>query len=519
MTLPRFYPRVGDAITPILHRPIDLEDYLGAKVVSLEAPTEIEDYPLHVAGFLLAANLSARLYPRIRLIAPPRVTEECAATILRINPLCEVDTAHGPSDAQLVWARPARTATMVSVMPAGWKVVIDAADARPASTNMLVSLAAAAIGSGEVFRTVFADWLPTGRRHLTPGVLDLLTFTDSAPADIELPSDVHVGRVHLAGAGAIGQAFVYTLARVSASGTLLVVDPEEVSLSNLQRYVLASDNDVGASKCSLASRALRGSRVDVEIEESAWDLAIAGVGVVDTVCTAVDTEAVRIAIQASLPRQVYNAWTQPADLGWSRHERFGEDPCLACLYWPDRPRPSFHELVARAVRQDELRVLAYLTHRLPVDAPLRAEQIPRLPNLPTPANSSSWVDRSLLEDIGGSLGVESTDLAQWRGRQLSDLYREGICGGAIIQHEGRDGTPDMAVPLVHQSVLAGIMLASQLLVANSPELRSMRPPATEGRFNVLAGLPQVILRPRERTRNCMCSDPDFIDRHREKWNR
>ena len=50
---------------------------------------------------------------------------------------------------------------------------------------------------------------------------------------------------------------------------------------------------------------------------------------------ALDSPEARIAVQASLPGPLYNAWTHPADVGWSRHERFGEDPCLACLYWPD----------------------------------------------------------------------------------------------------------------------------------------------------------------------------------------
>src|SRR5258707_194644 len=92
--------------------------------------------------------------------------------------------------------------------------------------------------------------------------------------------------------------------------------------------------------------------------------------------------------------------TQPADVGWSRHESFGEEPCLACLYVPTGRRPSQHELVSRALRQPELRVLAYLTFRVPVDSPLRPEQIPRLPNHPVPQDASTWVSQSILEDIG-----------------------------------------------------------------------------------------------------------------------
>jgi len=42
-----------------------------------------------------------------------------------------------------------------------------------------------------------------------------------------------------------------------------------------------------------------------------------------------------------------------------------------------------------------------------------------------------------------------------------------------------------------------------------PDLQLLRPPAIEGRFDVLAGLPQLLARPRERTQGCLCADPDF----------
>jgi len=316
----------------------------------------------------------------------------------------------------------------------------------------------------------------------------------------------------------VGQAAIYTLARVSAIGTLVVVDPEDISLSNLQRYVLTTDGDVGSSKCSLAARALRGSRIASVCRDCSWgDAALTADGPVESVCTAVDTEAVRIAIQAGLPRRIYNAWTQPADLGWSRHESFGNAPCLACLYWPNRSRPSQHELIAQAIHQAELRVLAYLTHSLPVGQPLQAEQIPRLPNMPIPPDSAAWVERSLLADIVHSLQIPAGDIDHWRGKQLSDLYREGICGGALVRSQVGFVSNEMAVPLAHQSVLAGVMLAAQLLIASSPELSSFRPTAIEARLNVLAGLPQFAPRPRQRTNGCICGDPDFVSVYHAKW--
>jgi len=520
VSLARFYSRINDAIGPLLRSPTDLAEYLSQKVVSLEAPDDLENYPLHLSGFVLAANLCARLYPRLQILGPKRVTDECASLALQINPSCEIETKPGTSNAILAWCTRPSSNSAVFVSPANWNILIDFPDAeRIQSTNILTSLAAAAFGVGEVFRAVFAEFLPSGGVRPLPGNLNLLTLNDSRVHLPDLPSDIDIGHVHLAGAGAVGQAFVYALARVSATGRLVVLDPERISLSNLQRYILALDSDVEDSKCSLVSRALKDSRIETICQEVAWGYDLETTENVETVCTAVDTESVRIAIQAGLPRRIYNAWTQPADIGWSRHEYFSKEPCLACLYWPTRGRPNQHELIAQSVRQHELRVLAYLTHSLPVDVPLRPEQIPRLVHLPVPADSSSWVDCSILEDIARSLDLDLDGLSAWKGKQLSDLYREGICGGAIIR--GRvDGIPqDVAVPLAHQSALAGIMLAAQLLISSSPQLIAFRPASIEARIDLLTGLHQVAPRPRQKTPNCICSDSDFVTRYFEKWPR
>jgi len=519
MTVPRFYSRIDDAITPLLSGGIDLPAFLDSRIVSLEAPDNIEENPVHVAGFALATNLCARLYPNLRILAPPRVAHACKTLALQINPACHVQTTAGTSHGTIAWATQSRNGAAIAVVPVGWEVHIDQPDiAAIRPSNMLTSLAAAAIAVGELFRSVFAEALPAGRTRPQPATFNILTLDESSGPLEALPSVIDIGRIHLVGAGAVGQAMIYTLARLSVTGTLVVVDPEQIALTNLQRYTLTTDSDVGLSKCSLAVRALKGSRLATVCCEAKWgDEQLATYGELDTVCSAVDTEAVRIEIQASLPRRIYNAWTQPADLGWSRHEDFGQAPCLACLYWPTRAKPSQHELIAHAIDQAELRVLGYLTHRLTVDQPIRAEQIPRLPNMPVPAESGSWVERSLLADIAETLKVPKAALDQWRGKQLPDLYREGVCGGALVRTHVGTVTQDLAVPLAHQSALAGIMLAAELVIANCPELKRYRPHEAEGRLDVLRNLPQTVVRPRQRTPGCICSDVDFIEQFDAKW--
>jgi hypothetical protein len=60
------------------------------------------------------------------------------------------------------------------------------------------------------------------------------------------------------------------------------------------------------------------------------------------------------------------------------------------------------------------------------------------------------------------------------------------------------------------------MLAVQVMVAAAPELAEARPSAIEGRFDVLSGLPQVMIRPRTRAAGCLCADDDFLSVSRRR---
>ena len=517
MSLPKFFSRANDAIGPLLVGGSDVRQFLSAKCVRLDAPDNLEQHPYHMAGFLLLVNLCTRLYPALRLVASQRVVVESKALALQINPECDLFVGEGPSDAALSWSCPGCNSNSIVVGPVGWEVLIDLPDAaRVQKSNMLTALAGAAIGAAELFRQVFSAYLPKGRTAVLPGRFNVLTHAPTSATLPDLPSDIALGRVHLVGAGAVGQAAVYALARVSATGTIIVVDPEDVAPSNLQRYVLTMDGDVGRTKCALVERALK-NRIETVSVQSVWSTDLPDTQNAEVICAAVDSEEVRIALQASLPRRIYNAWTQPDDIGWSRHEQFGVEPCVACLYWPTRRRPSYHEMIALAIRQHELRVLAYLLGKVAVDTPLQATQIPRLTEIPIPPEAGAWSERSLLDDVAVGLGVDAGDLGSWKGRLLGDLYHDGICGGALVRKQVSEVPVEMAVPLAHQSVLAGIMLATQLLVAARSELKVRRNSAVEARLDLLAGFPQLSPRPRQRTPHCICSDVDFVERYRAKW--
>jgi hypothetical protein len=226
----------------------------------------------------------------------------------------------------------------------------------------------------------------------------------------------------------------------------------------------------------------------------------------------------RIEVQAALPGPIYNAWTQPADIGFSRHENFGEEPCLACLYWRTQAGPSRHEQVGSALRQHPARCLAYLVQRgIPVGMPLPPGALQPIPDLPLPPEANEWSQRAILDDIATAAEVEIAELDAWRGRSLADLYQEGICGGAVLDLGLGEAPREALVPLPHQSAFAGIMLATQFLSATDPTLKTARPAQIEGRYDLLSGGPQILAMPRARTPGCLCSDDVFRAVYAEKF--
>lgn len=429
----------------------------------------------------------------------------------------------------------------------------DALEASFPHTDPLTALswlAAAALGVSELFRVVFATELgERGRVAFQPGQFPLADGLAAGPAEAPMdPTTVSdtvqsgtdefgpldIGTVNLAGAGAIGQAAVLALRAAQVRGRLHVVDPETVTLTNLQRYVLTEHTSIGASKVGLIKDALRGSGLTVTGESTAWHQATGSAGDLDrgtggadsppngeadkaaaavqVVLTALDSAADRIGVAAGLPDRAYNAWTQVADLGWSRHEAFGEEPCLACLYYPERQRPNDDELIAVALDQPRLRVLAYLTQNVAIGFPLVG--LPTIAEMPPPPRAERWTQVSLLEDLIDSGVVPRETSADWADRTVGGLYRDGVCAGGLLPVGDLPG--EVIVPLAHQSALAGILLATELVLASDPRLRARRGHSAEHRYDVLRGLPQVLARPRARTPNCICSDADYLTAWDEK---
>ncbi len=517
MGLPRFFDRVADSALPVMNgvRRDDFAEKVAATAVTLEAPAESDDPNLPL-GFLLAVNLCARVYPTIGLVGPSALTDNAAEMIRWVNPRCDLKADIEPSPRLSFRKQPESPGVFVTA--SGWNSVIDNLPREQEPAQIPASLAAGALGASELFRTAFGPLLGArARAKPTAGGFNLVTLAKWSSNLQGLEDDLELGDFHLVGAGAVGEGAAEVLRRVSVRGHITVVDDEHVTEANLQRYVLAGDRDEGKLKTTVIDRALEGRQLTVNSVSAKWGThPAAHPNAVKTVLVAVDSAVTRIAIQAALPSRIYNAFTGRVDLGWSRHEHFGVDPCLACLYWPDTPRSNRHEEIASSLGQNPLRVLGYLASGQPVGTPLR--QVGDVPGLEKPLDWQMWLNTSLLADIGSANGFQAAELERWADKSIDYLYREGVCGGALILSQIDGNTRVMEVPLAHQSALAGIMLATEFLIASSPHLISQRPEPTEARYDVLGEPNQIMARPRSRSPRCICEDSDYVERYADRWD-
>ena len=450
----------------------------------------------------MAVRLLARLYPKLTIRAAVQGDRERLIKLAcTINPNLEIvaDAALG-----VVIAHGQPFAESIFAGSDGWYAFVgtEAPLATGASENPVGAGAAACLAAARLFRRIF---LPEGADRLDRA-LRLDTYTGEAVVgaaaaesdgrSLPLARTLN-GDAVLIGAGAIGNGALWALARTPIDGIVHVVDHETIELSNLQRYVLAGNDDEGEMKVDVVTR--QSARLHLRGHHSYLADFVSQHGYRWTcMLLALDSARDRVAAQASLPGWIANAWTQPGDLGVSTHSAFGSDgACVSCLYMPRARTKNEDELVAETLAVPHL-----------------------LMQVRTLLHTGGPVDRPLLEAIAQGIGRPVDALLGFEGRPVRDLYVEGFCGGAVIPL-GRAGRPaadarDVHVPLAHQSALAGILLTGALLRHGSAG-----PPDTTKitRLNVLDAVGEYLTQPARAVRDgrCICDDDDFRAVYRGKY--
>ncbi|WP_166680279.1 ThiF family adenylyltransferase [Kribbella sp. VKM Ac-2566] len=214
----------------------------------------------------------------------------------------------------------------------------------------LGAMLTAALLTGEVFKSV------TG---LKPGTYRQITSLDFCPvtltgSDSVAPAPVHVERLALAGAGAIGTAVALILSMLEATGELIVVDKEVFEPPNVMTYSLGTTHDAARAvpKVDLVKAAL--PLIDVSAVHGTIDDLIARIDARQlempaSVLGALDNIAARHDMQRIYPDLILDGGTGGrAGTTVSLHEARPTGPCMRC-YFPNAPTgPSLEQRIHEA---------------------------------------------------------------------------------------------------------------------------------------------------------------------------
>ena len=478
---------------------------LRAEVIGIAVDRSVESSAEGQAAVDLAVRLLARVYPTLAIVglgsARKRHLDTIRSLARSINPKLDLVDDLPEATKLLVFGDTAVSPGLKSKEHT-WYVGSDNWIARLSmrgpvgsklSANPIGAGVAACVGVANVFRAVFVEELGEASfdTDLSSSIWNLRPATAKTPNPVLKP--LLLDDVHLVGAGAIGHGALWALSRMRCKGDLHIVDPEKVSDSNLQRYVMLVDGDQTKVKAELA-RNLLAPAFSATAHESDWSNHVGAIAdhKVKTVLCAVDSAKARIQVQASLPRTIFNAWTQRGEAGVSRHQFLGRSACLACLYLP----------VGHAVNEDLLVTRAL---RLPEDEPTVRDVRRRL-------QSGVPTEQAFLTQVATASGVGLQKLQIFENRPLRELYVDGVCGGQVVEFHQAALNVKAEVPMGFQSALAGILLVAELA-------RGHLLPHTVTQIDLLGTFPDAAGTPRLKTTapRCLCLDEDFIEVYKAKY--
>jgi len=288
----------------------------------LDRTIDVRWDPADAGASLLAGHLCLLL---------SRTVTDVTANAPSLNPAAEVLIGEIPASRPGA-LRVVLTADEIRIGP-------DAPTGRVLEGPRVLALAAACYAAGMAIRAALGTVFRLPGRPVDSGLVvpvRSLLGMDSAWTRAR----VNIGRTHLAGAGAIGNAFLYALALFDVEGEIVVVDHDVISNGNLNRCLLFELEDVDQPKAVVLAQKASLDLPNVNLIPAPVTLAKLGetAGAEDprwlrrlVVC--VDSPRARRSLQTELPREVFDASTTGTlECVFHHHVQPTDSACLACIY-------------------------------------------------------------------------------------------------------------------------------------------------------------------------------------------
>ncbi len=308
-----------------------------------------------------------------------------------------------------------------------------------------------------------------------------IQFADLGVSNELLAVPVFLRDAALAGAGAVGNAFLRALRHLKPSGSLTVADPKRVAPGNPNRCLYFDNASVGKWKAEELCERAKADLFELKLEPfvgTLTDLA-RRLGRVRRVIVGTDSRRVRRTIQSEIPLEVLDASTTGVDevIVHSHRQPTGA-ACLSCIYR--------HVDEENALEKD-------IAEGLGIDV--------------------SDIEKGLIDEevankiIASHPGLEKNEII---GVAFDSLFRR-VCAAAALKLPTGD---QVFAPFAFVSSLAGALLAIELLRFDSEV-----PPNT----NYFVANPwrppnPMMRRRRPKVPDCVfCSRPEIIEAMNCVW--
>lgn len=367
----------------------------------------------------------------------------------------------------------------------------------PLMTNSLGALYTGALAVGEVFKKLLPEINPDKISHIE---YDLLTHGTAKQPVIEpkIPEIINLNNLAIVGCGAVGQALCLGL-KLSArlTGQIILFDQDKLDQSNEQRYIIGVEEVRGTSKAQHMANFLQNSNpslialaVQSKFEDYVTVTYPNPLG--EEVVVSVDNVWTRVNVQAALPKVVWNGWTDVASgslrYGVSRHSLGNENECLSCSYYPDGTSPSELEMnsIMTGLPKDEIQQLL---------------------------DNKAICTSQLIEKVSRNTGIPLQTLLPNINQPFHKLLH-GDCGVFTQRIHGIGVT----APAPHQPMLAGILLASQLILSRLELPAETKLIESISDFDALKIPNSSCLFLSKKNPKCFCNDSVYKNAYKEKWN-
>jgi hypothetical protein len=327
----------------------------------------------------------------------------------------------------------------------------------PEPIHGALAVVAACYGAAVAIHRAVGDGIP----NPPPEYLEI-RYDDILPDRSALNEAVDIGVAHMAGAGAIGNGFLWAARHVDLRGKLLVCDDDDVSSGNLQRQIWFDEDDIGEPKsptlCHRAQPYLPGCQLKPE-PSRLQDLPDRSGAWLKRLIVAVDSRRARRELQNELPAEVFDASTTDIrEVVVHYNDALSDLACLGCLYKADEKEASQDQVIAEhlGVSVDDVK--------------------------------SSRISAAAAEAIASK--HPHIDAASIEGQAYDSLYKALCATGKLHASVGKQ----VVAPFAFVSVLAGTLLLFEMMTrlarpgltqTNEWHVSPWREPFSQGRLTRL----------------------------------